>query len=265
MNQSLVPNQTKSTQAIVVADNPVPAFNPTDVILPSIGLRQNSFKKEEYRKLPPGAIILKPDLKVIGDEDKPFLFVPVSIERVTRLVEVTKNETKFVRFEQVNPDAPGEYEEGGRQFRRDRTFITYIIGLNTLKAQASAAASGEIDPDCLALPTRLSFSRGSFYAGKVLNTHFEMCKMLGASPTMSVFSLKSVAKQNDKGHWFVFDIAKAMDAKGVAVKTPKEVLNICKFWGDALSKHKANMKFTPDEDDDVVEASQPIDETIQTF
>lgn len=254
-----------NTSLVPTANSGGPAFNPTDVILPSIGLRQNSFKKDEYKKMPPGSIILKPDLKIIGDEDKPFLFVPVSIERVTRLVEVNNSDTRFVRFEPVNPDAPGEFTEGGRNFRRDRTFITYIIGLETLKAQAKASSTGELDPDALALPTRLSFSRGSFYAGKVLNTHFEMCKMLGATPTMSVFSLKSVAKQNDKGHWFVFDIAKAMDAKGVALKTPKEVLNICKFWGDALSKHRAQMKHTPDDDDDVVEASQPIDETIQTF
>jgi hypothetical protein len=262
---------TKETTTKLVANEhfkPAGDFNPEDIILPTIGLRQNTFKKDEYKKLSPGDVILRPDMKVIASETKAFRFVPVSVEKVCRVFEVFKSDTKFVRFEEPSRDKPQDFTENGRTLRRDTTYIVYMLPLDAAERMAASHGAGEFDIDNMVLPTRISLSRGSFYAGKVIASHFELCSAFNASPVTKVFSLKSAAKSNDRGNWFVYDIAAATDQIGketVAAKTPKEVLPICQFWAETMKKSKHNMKVATEDDDLEVETVVPVDESMQTF
>jgi hypothetical protein len=92
-----------------------------------------------------------------------------------------------------------------------------------------------VDPEDLVLPTRLVFSRASFNAGKILNTHFELSKSLNnQTPAFISFELKTVENKNDKGVWFSFDVAKSKKDK----YTPKDQLEIANFWVETLKKAK---------------------------
>lgn len=239
-----------------------------DIILPVVGIRQNQFRKEEMKKLKPGDVVLKPQNAVIATEEKGAHFVLVGIEKAYRLCDMTEGEAKTRGYESAEVEKPFQFEQDGRLMRRDRCFIAHVLFREGLDSQAKMFErlnKGEmVDPEDFILPTRIVFARAGLHAGKILNTHAELSKALNnQSPAFITFSLKSAEKSNDRGHWYVFDVAKA----DKAVKyTPKELLPACDFWVQTLAKSK--FKAHEDEDDvapDMVPEAAPTDEREAKF
>lgn len=223
-----------------------------DIILPVATIRQNQYRKEEMKKFKAGDIVLKPQLQAIGNEDKGANFVLVGIEKAYRVCDMTDGDAKTKAYESAEVEKPFQFEDNGRIYRRDRCFVAHILFREGLDAQAKMferLKAGEmVDPEDFILPTRVVFARKGLHAGKVLNTHAELSKALNnQSPAFITFQLKSQEMSNDKGHWYVFDVAKA----DKAVKyTPKELLPAADFWVQTLAKSK----FRAHEDDDDVAA-----------
>ena len=232
-----------------------------DIMLPIIALRQNSYKQDYMEDFNPGDLIKRPDNVLLAKKGEDVLFVPISIEKIWRIVDVTSaSDIRTIGsepFAQANRDAVLEWETSECKYRRDACWNVHILLLEDLKAQASMMKDLKegkpVDPDDFTLPARLSFYRSGFQGGKLLNTHFEMCRALNnQSPATKVFALRSTPKKNDMGNWFVLDVAKVTDAK--LKKTPAAMLDAANFWVQNLSKRKVEA-FS--EEADLVEEVKP--------
>jgi hypothetical protein len=97
MKQEIVAQS--QTTAVATTTQTAPMMDTRDIILPSLAIRQNSYKKEYMKKLRPGDVIKRPQDQVIASEDKSCLFCPVGIEKLYRVMVVTPTETKTIRYE----------------------------------------------------------------------------------------------------------------------------------------------------------------------
>lgn len=222
-----------------------------DIILPVVSIRQNQYRKEEMKKFKAGDIVLKPHLTMIGNEEKGASFVLVGIEKAYRICDMTDGEARTKGYEPADIEKPFQFEQDGRLLRRDRCFVAHVLFREGLDSQAKMfkrLADGEmVDPEDFILPTRVVFARAGLHAGKVLNTHAELSKALNnQNPAFITFQLKTVEKSNDRGRWFVFDVAKADKATKY---TPKELLPACDFWVQTLAKSRFKAHEDEDEDD----------------
>ena len=225
-------------------------LNPEDIILPIVVLRQNSFKKPYMKAFNAGDAILRPNDELLASEGQPVDFVPISIEKLYRVSAINGGEVRTVRYESAVTPKEYEFEELGVTHRRDLCFVVHALFRNDLADQLEMfenLAKGKIvDPDDFVLPARIVFTRSSRNAGKVLNTHFEMCKAIGQSPATISFQLKTEEVSNDKGNWYTFDVQKI---KTKEKYTPENLLPICNFW----VKTMASNSFAAHEDEDAAE------------
>jgi len=236
-----VTETTQPTTAMATTEAFGGGFNSQDIALPIIVLRQNSYLNPAMEDFNPGEIVRRPDNVVLAGKGEEVLFVPVGIEKVWRIVDVTElSKTRTIGtepFTATNARDPLEWEDDNGRYRRDACFNVHILLLDDLKKQAKmmeALTNGEdIDTDDFTLPSRVTFFRSGYSAGKLVNTHFEMCKALGGqSPATKVFALKSKAMKNDQGNWFALDVTKVADAK--KKKTPKDLMPAATFWVNTL-------------------------------
>jgi hypothetical protein len=236
-------------------------INAQDIVLPSITLRQNSFRKDFMKPFKPGDLIMRPENKLVAKEDKPAMFVPVSIEKCYRICDITKD-VRTIGYEPWGlTDLPPEEQRGEIRIRRDRAYVAHVLFREDLEGQAAMferIKKGEtVDPSDFTLPCRIVFTRSSFQAGKVLNTHFELSRPLKQSPASITFQLKSVETTNDKGTWYSLDVQKVKDAK---VKyTPKELIDGCNFWVQSMT-NASKLKAHEGDDDITAHATEVVED-----
>lgn len=246
---------TKTTTELTTATT-MTGIDPRDILLPILSIRQSTFKNEDLKKFTPGDIILRPANTKLGTEEKAFPFVLLGMDKKSLVMDVTIPTTpKFVRWENFQHNQPWDFTEEGKPYKRYESYIAHILPRESLDKQAAVAkaiAKGEyVDPDDVALPIRVTFNKNKamMQAGKILFTHYEMCKSLNnQSPAGITFMMKTVFQKNDKGNWYAFDIAKA-DQK--IKMTPPELVKACDFWVKALAtaafkSHEDTEDFTPE-------------------
>ena len=232
--------ETHQTRALATTEALGTGFDNQNIALPIIVLRQNSYLNPAMEDFKPGEIVRRPDNVVLAGKGEEVLFVPVGIEKVWRIVDVTElSKTRTIGtepFTATNARDPLEWEDDNGRYRRDACFNLHALLLDDLKKQSKmmeALTNGEdIDTDDFSLPSRIAFFRSGYSAGKLVNTHFEMSKALGQSPATKVFALKSKAMKNDQGNWFALDVVKVADAK--KKKTPKDLMAAANFWVHTL-------------------------------
>jgi len=166
--------------------------------------------------------------------------VLLGMDKKSMVMDMTNpSQAKFVRYENYVRDLEWDFTESGKPMKRYETLIAHILPRESLDKQKGITAAmqkGEyVDPDDLALPIRLTFNKNKpqMQAGKILYTHYEMCKSLNnQSPAGITFMLKTSYQKNDNGSWYAYDVAKA-DPK---IKlTPKELVASCDFWVKTLA------------------------------
>lgn len=235
----------------------------SDIVLPALQLRQNSYRKEHMKAFKPGDIIQRPNNVTLAPVDKPVMFVPISIEKCYRIGEISKNEVKTIGYEPWVEDKPLVEMRDKQQIRRDRAYVAHVLLREDLANQSKmfdAMKKGEmVDPSDFTLPSRIVFTRSSFQAGKILFTHFEMSRTIKQSPAIMSFELRSIESRNDQGQWFSFDVQKVKDPK--LKFTPKELLDCCNFWVQAMSQ-ATQFKSIEDEEETIAaaEAAQDVKE-----
>lgn len=226
----------KESAELAVSNEPVIPINVEDLILPTVVLRQNSYKKPHMKPFKPGDVILRPDDECIADEEKVAPFIPVHIEKVHRIVLENGSESRTLRYDPWRANLEWEFEEDGQTYRRDECYVAHVLFKDKLKAQnamlAESAAGGIIDPSDFVLPTRIVFTRAGRIAGKTLAAHFELSRAVRQPPYVLGFSLRSTELSNDKGAWYAFVVEKLKEDKF----TSKDDYPICKFWHDSMTK-----------------------------
>lgn len=233
------------------------SFDISKVILPILTIRQNTYKNEAVKKFRAGDIVLRPDMRVVADESKVFQVIPLSFTEITKVLEVMGSETRLIKTEAVDPSKEFSWTEGSKIFRRDICHIVYFLPVESAKAQTKAMLAGQLDPDDFVLPIRVTFTRGSLHAGKVIGSHFETCKLFNAPSYGKVYDLRSEARSNDKGNWFVFNVTPALE-KDKNMKTPKDVISIASFWSKVLANSQNSIKVVPEDDTEIVDVSAEL-------
>ena len=240
-------------------------INAADIILPSVSLRQNSVRKDFMKPFKPGDMIMRPENSLIGSLGKAAHFVPISIERCYRICDVTKGEARTIGYEPWGSvDLAPEEQRGEIRIRRDRAYVAHVLfreNLGNQLAMFERMESGEtVDPSDFTLPCRITFTRASFNAGKILNTHFELSRTVKQSPAAITFALKSIEFTNDKGTWLGFAVEKVKETD--MKYTPKELIACCNFWVTSMAN--ASQFKAHGDDDEVAGAESHVDAAEET-
>ena len=219
-------------------------LNIQDMLLPALAVRQNSYLKDKMKPFRPGEIVIFPEGKAVGGEGVKVTFIPVSIEKLYRICDVSEKQARTVGWESWTTDLPWEFERDGRAMRRDKSYVAHILlreGLDAQSAMLERASKGEfVDPSDFALPVRVIFTRGGLNAGKVLSTHFEMSKLVRQTPAAVMFNLFTKEVKNDKGTFYVYECEKVSDPK--LKYTDKTVLPIANRWATALENSASRLR-----------------------
>lgn len=142
-----------------------------------------------------------------------------------------KNSTKFP-FTGENSKLPYEQAEGNFVIKRSTVIDWYCL-------LASEVSTG------MALPCVVSFTKTSMPAGRKLNTLVKQAALLRKPACGNVYSLSLQKQSNDKGTFWVFDIAKIRES------TPEEV-DAAKLWYLTLQSSKVQVVEASKEEADSV-------------
>jgi len=237
-------------------------LNTQDMILPALVVRQNSYKKDTMKTLIPGQVALFPQGEVVADEKKKMAFIPVSMEKLYRICDVTEKQPRTVGWEPWTTDLEWTFERDGKQYRRDKSYVAHVLSREGLDAQSKMlqrAQAGEfVDPSDFSLPIRVIFTRGSLNAGKVLSTHFEMSKAIKQTPAAIMFELWTKEQKNDAGTFFVYECAKVTNSD--LKYTPKEVLPIAQFWATTMQNAATRFRSLDTVEEEGVAKTVTVDE-----
>lgn len=189
----------------------------SDIIIPKLVVLQSTSKLVSSEKAQFGDIANTVTGEILGTarekDKKPVRFIPFKEEKTWTIFEVIGSKPEFRGTEPrtaLNNDLPREYEKGGKKFKRYQTLSYFILLVE------------DLEKSDMPLPYVVSFRSTSFKAGRVLSTHFLMCKAAlqrgkVVPPPATVFELSGTKTSNDKGTFYI------MDVKDVGVAKPEWV------------------------------------------
>lgn len=243
---------------VVKTESSVPAQMSPDLygmdlsmmLLPTLAIRQNSFKADYMKKVTPGNALMRPTNDIICGVEKKARFVVLNTKPMYRI----KRDKKFtVGWEPYIEGKPWNFTNAaGDLLSRHATVVAHVMFEEAISAQTRMVedlkAGKPVDPADFVLPCRVNFDGQSLNAGKVLATHCQMSKMANSqSPAAIVFELFTKEMENDKGHWFAYEVVKASKDKFL----DKVKLDACNHWVALL----ANMDTRSHDDDDSLDTS----------
>lgn len=218
-----------------------------DIIIPRLLIMQSPSKYVQQDKAQFGDIVNSVSGEILGTarekDRKPVRFIPIKEEKSWTIFELSGSKPEFRGVEPrtpVNENLEREYEKDGKKFKRYKTLNFFVLLEEDLKTMD------------MPLPYVVSFRSTSFKAGRVLSTHFVMCKAAlqkgkMVPPPSTMFELSGVKTSNDKGTFYV------MDVKPVG-PTPDEYVLVAAQWLKTL-KTKA---YQVDETDAEVDAETEV-------
>lgn len=224
-----------------------------DILIPRLLLMQGLSKQVSSGKAALGDILRSTSGEVLAAKTKSLDVIPLTTFKtwvLEEFVAAPKGGGKWefrgiVPMTGENKDAPLEWKESDKEWRRSRSLNFYVLLPEDIKKEVAArkaAAKGDmIDPDDALLPVLLSFRRSSYQAGRELATHFKKAEHFGVPPASSVFSLGSEVKTNDLGTFHIFKLAKAR-------KSTQEELTVARSWYTTLQKARVAVHDEGEED-----------------
>ncbi len=201
--KALAPKASAAVGAVMADEWDLGKVDSSDIIIPKLLIMQAPSKLVAQEKAQMGDIVNSVSGDVLGTcrekDNKPVQFIPFKEEKTWTIFELVGSKPEFrqsIARTPNNDNLEREYQEGGKNFRRYRT-LSYWVLLNN-----------ELENSDMPLPYVLSFRSTGFKAGKVLSTHFVLCKAAlqkgkMVPPPATVFELSGDKVSNDKGTFFV--------------------------------------------------------------
>lgn len=209
-----------------------------DVILPQIYLMQDTsdFVKEKMKdptgkRLEAGNFIRSTDKMIVGSEEKPFEFIPLTYQNIWRIEEKSPGgRFEFRRYEPrtaKNEDLPWNYTENGTEWKRIKAMNLIALMPDQLdsfhKEIARAQAAGEIpDINLMVTPVSIQIRSTSFAkAGKAVATHFAKAKSMaqyGAKAHAFVMAMACTREKNEQGSFYVMQAHQTRKATKVEME-----------------------------------------------
>jgi hypothetical protein len=203
-----------------------------DILIPKLLIMQGLSKLVTEEKAQMGDLVNSVTGEVIGtargEKQRPCFIIPIKTFKTWVEFKVEGSKKTFSRvvpYDETNAHWKREdTNDQGEKVERDECINFYVLLAN--------------QPD--SLPYVITFRRTSMRAGKKLATHFKMCELARARgqavpPAATTFALTGSKVTNDKGTYYVADIA----AQG---PTQKEALKIAYEWYLTLKQSEAKIK-----------------------
>lgn len=211
-------------------------FELSDVLTPKILLMQPMSKLVvEEGKGKAGDFLDSLEQVVLGDTKKPLEIIVFDKLKNWKVSDLSSGRKEWVRYDAYRKGDEAldwEFVEDGKQMRRDKV-LTYSVLL---------VKDGVIQE----MPYKISFSSSTYKNAKRLQTYIEKLRMQGKNSAASTFKLLSKKETNDKGTFYVIDVA-------VGRPTTQEEQAMALDWYLAVKNGERELQ-DHDIDDDVVEA-----------
>jgi len=209
---------TEAPGVVAAYQDPAGAINPKNLIVPKILLMQppSQFVQEEKARL--GEMRDSMNCVKLGTKEEPLEILPFFVTETWVIYEQIGDKLKFKKQvpqtpENVDWDWTGV--EDGVNIRRDHA-INYFCLLPI-----------EIENEDVYFPYLISFRRTSHMAGKKLETARAKYGAFGLPVYHKTYNLSSLAKENDHGKFYVYDVVenrKTTDKEKQAIKRWENII-----------------------------------------
>lgn len=244
MTKELVKQETKAVGAVVNNQSwGSEGVDASDVVIPKLLLMQGQSEFVASGKAKAGDIARSTTSEILGGSQKGVEIIPILSFKTWVNLEENGSRFEYRGAEPVtaaNVNDPLEWVQGGKKWRRDKCLNFYVLLPQDIAREAAAMSNLEKtgafpDPKDALLPCVLSFRRTSYGAGKTLSTHFIQAAHFHRPPAVSRFLLTSKMEKNDKGTFYIFEVANA----GL---TEEKDLDVCRRWYETITQTKVNVK-----------------------
>ena len=199
----------------------------SDIKIPLALLMQKMSVMVDEEKAKAGEIRGSLEGNLLGGVDKSFTFVPLQIQNVwVEKIPATKKFVSVYPRTRLNEKQDLTYtNEQGEEVVRTKQIDVFCMDLAELN-------SGE------ALPYKLSFKVTSYDAGKTMITLATKLMMFGKPLYNYVFKVSTIKKENDKGTFYVFDLAQDKTPEGKSVYSSPSTHQLCQYWASQVGSGK---------------------------
>ena len=199
----------------------------SDIKIPLALLMQKMSVMVDEEKAKAGEIRGSLEGNLLGGVDKEFFFVPLQIQNVwVEKIPATKKFVGVYPRTRLNEKQDLTYlNEQGEEVVRTKQIDVFCMDLAELN-------SGE------ALPYKLSFKVTSYDAGKTMITLATKLMMFGKPLYNYVFKVSTIKKENDKGTFYVFDLAQDKTTDGKSVYSSPSTHQLCQYWASQVGSGK---------------------------
>lgn len=195
-----------------------------DIIIPKILLMHPTSDLVKQGKRNIGDIIKSNSEELIAARGQSVDVIVFDKWKTWRVMELKDKRYEWVREEPCtaeNEEAPWDFEEAGKKFRRDKTMNFYCV-------LASEASNESV------FPLKLSFTRTSYSAGLKIADAYSRALMDKQPPTRQSFKLTTELVNGEKETYFVF---KVMAGEGT---TPEQKAGALKWRQVVMNAKKTN-------------------------
>lgn len=193
---SAVAVPTKGEQSITTTfGESLQGFDPSDLLIPKILIMQGLSELVVDDKASMGEIVNSVTGEKLAAKGGSVDICPLISFKTWTLFRNGDYE-KTIPMDSSNRELPWDDKdpENGDEIRRDQTLNFYVL------------VPSEIETG-MAFPYLISFRRMSYNTGKKLATHFVKAAMVKKKPYDFVLSLSAKMEKNDKGSFYVPDVA----------------------------------------------------------
>jgi hypothetical protein len=189
-----------------------------DMMIPKVLLMQGLSKLVAEEKAAMGDLIDSVSFAKLGDKKTPLEIIPFYSFKTWIILQKKPGEEKYDYVETLSMDSsnehldPNETLEDGTEIRRDRVISFYVLLAKDFEEGA-------------VLPYVVAFRRKSYPTGKKVVNHFKNMSMMRMPPAAKKLLLSCRLEQNDKGTFYVFDVAQG-------AKSSQDEIDMAKVWYD---------------------------------
>lgn len=169
----------------------------SDVLIPKLLLMQGLSELVAQEKAKAGDIVNSVTGIVVGGKTTPVEMIPITTWRTLITMEEINGKMEYKTQEPLtaaNEILPWEEVVNGVKVRRVKSLNFYVLLTSELTVPG-------------ALPYLLSFRSTSYTTGRKLINHFIQADRMKIPPAKAAFNLLCHQEKNDKGPYYVFDLA----------------------------------------------------------
>ena len=214
-----------------------------DIIIPKLLLMHGQSELVLQGEKNVGELIRSTDKAVMAKRGEKINIIAFKMFKAWRICEIVGGQAEWRREEvwnAANTDLPWDFQEEGKQMRRDQAYNFYALTTKDIGSDKS-------------FPIRLQFVRTSKKAGRVLADHFAQSRMQNKPPALVTFDIGSEFVNGEEQKYFVFTAS-------YGEASTMEQLQAAKKWFTEVSKAGDRVK-----NDDGEKVSVGTDDAASEF